>query len=504
MTSVQTTKTLNGAFSLATSGSARLDLFFKTVRGIDNTKLEELLEKSWQEDPLDTLRLIFYNRDCRGGKGERAIFRSSIRWLINTKGASHAVTNIELISEYGRWEDLLWFITKPQKKDDIVEPLDTMTEAVVKLFAKQLKEDKEAMEAGKPVTLAAKWAPSENCKHDKLSSATKLICNALDVNYAVYRKQYIAPLRGYIKVLERFMCSGDWSSIDYSKVPGCAMNKLKKAFAKRDPERFQEYKDKLQKKDPEDTKTKVNAATVEPHELVMQYMRSSAEDVIIEEQWKVILQRVAELGTLKDCLAICDVSGSMSGTYMSVSIALGLLIATLTREPFKNQIITFSSDPFFHEVKGDTLYEQVRNVSKMHWAMTTNFEKVFNMILEKAVQNKLPDDEMPKTLFVISDMQFDEANDKSGSYKTHYELLQQKYAQNGYSMPNIVFWNVSSSGSDVTNKASDPGVALLSGWSPSTLKSILNGKDFTPYGVLRTAIDDERYAKIKLSDTSSV
>jgi hypothetical protein len=477
-----------GSLSLSTSGNARVDLFFQTVRKIDEAHLGKLLEASWNEDPLDTLKLCFYNRDCRNGKGERKVFRDSMNWIIKNKGPSHFLANLELVSEYGRWEDLLWFIQKGNEE---------VSTAVANLFAEQLRKDKEAMKQGKSVSLCAKWAPTENCKHDKLNKAPKVICSALGVNYAVYRKEYLTPLRAHIKIVEAFMCAKEWEKIDYNKVPGVAMNKLKKAFLKNDKERFNEYQEKLKRGDKD---TKVNATTVEPHDLVRQYMHNnSSMDTIIEEQWKVIEQRVADLGTLKDCLVISDVSGSMSGTPMEVAIALGLLISSLTREPYKNQIITFSEYPQFHTVKGNTLNERVADVMKMSWGMTTNFQAVFDMILSRAIQNRVPAEEMPRRLFVISDMQFDVAG--GADFKTHYQIIQTKFTQAGYPLPQIVFWNVrSSSTQDFTNNATDQNVAMISGFSPSILKAVLNGKDFSPYGVLREAIDDERYKKVKLGE----
>jgi hypothetical protein len=501
-----------GSTSLSTSGNARVDLFFKTVRDIEVDHLERLLEASWKEDPLDTLKIAFYNRDCRGGKGERKIFRHSIHWIIKNH-PQHFLENIELVSEFGRWEDLLWFMTKPNDKQEDTTTLeaktlqvDDVTNTVAKLFAEQLIKDEKTMLEGKPVSICAKWAPSENLKHDKLSRAPKVICNAMNINYAVYRKKYLVPLRAYIKVVECYMCAKKWDQIDYSKVPSRAMNKLKKAFEKNDKRRFLEFKNKLRRGE-----TKVNSTQVEPHDLVRQYMgmtfnerteqlEGAKEDIIVEEQWKGIVERVKQYGSLKDSIVLADVSGSMNGTPMEVSIALGILISTLAREPFKGQIITFHEQPDFHTLEGDTLCEQVKNImSNMKWGGTTDFQAIFNLILDRAKNAGTGPDEMPKQLFVISDMQFDEA-DTGGEFKTHYQILQEKFSQAGYEMPKIVFWNVRASTSeDVTNNATDQGVAMISGFSPSILKTVLTGKQYTPYTVLRQAIDNERYSKIKLA-----
>ncbi|KAL0488868.1 developmentally-regulated protein with vWFA domain [Acrasis kona] len=408
-----------GSLAHSTSGSARVDLFFKTVRRISLESLHQLLENSWNEDPLDTLKLTFYNRDCRGGKGERQVFYESIKWIILNKGPEHLIANLDLLSDYGRWDDALWFLTpkkekstkRPAKKQKLdneqekkpedamvvdeapekVEPeltpeqkaiFDEVTEAVGQHFAKQLKADLEAMNSEskeKKVSLCAKWAPSENGKHDKKVGATKVICKALGINEATYRKTYLVPLRKYLHIIETPMCTEHFELIDYSKVPGVAMNKFKDIFSKKDAERFNQYKESLKKGE-----TKVNAATVEPHEVVRQFMyQTPDQETILEEQWKVILERVRSLGTLSKCLVVSDVSGSMSGTPMEVSVALGIMIAQLTSGPFNNHLITFSSEPKLHKMVGNTLNEQVKDVMAMEWGMSTDFQKVFDLVLQK-------------------------------------------------------------------------------------------------------------------------
>ncbi|EFC41010.1 predicted protein [Naegleria gruberi] len=456
--------------SNATTGSARLDLFFKAARGIEESFLLQLVEASWNENPLDTLKLIFQTRDCRGGKGEREIFHKCLNWLIDNH-PEDLLVNLELLPEYGRWEDLLRYINQEKGK---------IGETISKLFAEQLRKDYAAMHDGKPVTLCAKWAPTENCKHDKKFSAVKLIAKELGIKKAEYRKQYLSPLREYIKVVERYMCLKQWDAIDYSKVPGNAMNKLKKAFNKHDPERFAEYMKKLEKGE-----TKVNATTVEPHEIVAQFMYGQAQsetDQILESQWKEIVKRVQSLGNMDHALAVVDVSGSMSGT------------------PLKGKLISFHEDPQFCTINlNTTLRERAQEIMLMPWGMSTNFYKVFETILREAKQNKLTQDEMPTSIYVISDMQFASA---AGSSMSNLEYIKKSYAEAGYELPKLIFWNVNGNSRDfVSGNALENNVAMISGFSPSLLKAVLNGDDFTPFAIMMKAIQDERYSKIKLASS---
>lgn len=475
-----------GAVSRQSTSNLRLDLFFNTVRKIEEEHVVAMLEASWLEDPLDTLKIVFYIRDCRGGKGERAIFRTCIRWLISHH-KEHVLANVSLVTEYGRWEDLLWFL-------DVDDEVRTV---ILQLFAKQLKEDLANMQEGKPVTICAKWAPTEKGKHDSKFRVVSLLCRELGIDKKTYRKAYLGPLREYLKVVELFMCSKRWTEIDYNKVPSLAMNKLKKAFAKNDPERFLEWQQKLKRGDAD---TKVNASVIDPHTLVNQYISASVEeDTVIEEQWKEILLRVSELGTMSKALVLSDVSGSMYGDPMVVSIALGILISTLTQPPFQNLVLTFESTPRFFNVVGKSLREQVTSLQAAPWGGSTDLGKAFDAILDLAKRNAIPQKDMPEMLFIISDMQFDVI--EGYGKKTALDGIRQKYNKANYDMPKIVFWNVRASLNSTPAKSTDPDVALISGYSPSVMKSVLKGdvSDFTPYGIMRTAIDDERYEAIKLA-----
>lgn len=487
------TVTENGAVSLATTGMARVNLFFKMCRGMTEAQLAERLEASWTEDPLDTLKVVFQARDCRGGKGERLLFRQALSWLADREPAV-VLANMDVVPEYGRWEDLLWFI----------EFGDVFAARVAEMFADQLRKDRELMDKGEPCSLAAKWAPTEGRKHDKKTHAASLIRSKLECSPRQYRTHYLTPLRAYLRVVEGFMCKQEWSEIDYSKVPSVAMNRLKKAFKRNDEERFEAWKAALVSGT--DPKVKVNASQVFLHDLVRPYMGAHPEDVVTEKQWEAL---VAEGVALKDSIVLSDVSGSMYGTPMEVSIALGIFISEMTAEPFRNQVITFESCPRFFHLTGKSLYSRVKQLKSAPWGGTTDFQAVFNLILERAlgyeqtahgkakVRDAVPPEMMPKRLFVLSDMQFNIA-DAGGNFMTNYEVIKSKYAAAGYPMPAIVFWNLRGNTCDFPVNAMENGVSMVSGFSQDLLKAVVRGKDMSPYGTMRSAIDDERYDALKL------
>jgi hypothetical protein len=492
MSSSSTTTTMstmieneNGSISYSSSNSARLDLFFKTVRGIDSSELIRLIENAWKEDPLHTLKIIFYCRDCRGGKGERSIFYEASKWLIKNHKDTF-IKNIKLIPErFGRWSDLLEFMSCED---------ESVSEAIASLFANQLKQDVDMMNEGKPITLCAKWAPTERLSQDKKTKSVKKICKPLGVDKKTYRKEYLVPLRAYAKVIECYMSSKQWELIDYSHVPGVAMNRLKKAFAKNDPVRFEEYQNKLKSGD---KSVKVNATTLDPHTLVSQYMynKVTGVDTIIEEQWKEIVKRVETLGGMRHALVLSDVSGSMQGTPMEVSIAMGLLISELSLPPFRNLVLTFETDPKLHHVTGESLRERVSNLQDAPWGGSTNFQAAFDLILSRAQQHSLAPEDMPTQLYIISDMQFDVADRNA---RTHLQLIRDKFAQAGYEMPQIIFWNVRANTKDFPATTDDDGIAMIAGYSASLLKSVIDGEKFDPFSIVLKTITDKRYEDIEL------
>lgn len=477
--------TENGALSHAGSGDGRVDLFFKMCRGMKVDDLFTGLEGAWFESDLDTLKIVFQARDCRGGKGERDLFINAMEWMYR-EHKDVFKKNLKHVVEYGRWDDLL----KMAGFGDDVKIV------VCKEFADQLMKDLELLKAGGyGVSLCAKWAPTEGKKWDKKFGIVGVICSILDCDKRNYRTKYLSPLRDWLNIVEKFMCGGRWSAIDYSKVPSRAMMRLKGAFEKHDSVRFGEWKAGLAS-----GATKVNSSQIFPHELCLKYYNGGSEDVVTEEQWKAQVATARELGTFSKSLTICDVSGSMGcdgGIPMAVSIALGIMISELCDGEFNGTVITFSERPEFFKLDNrESLKKRCTRLSRAPWGGSTNFQAVFDMILSKAVKAKLMATDMPKTLFVISDMQFN----MCGGGGTNFDTVRAKYRAAGYQMPQIVFWNVHGRIQDSPVRINDKGVCLISGFSPAIMKSVLSADSdsFTPMGIMKTAIDDERYARLEV------
>lgn len=463
--------------------NGRLKMFFKATRDIDTATLHGFLEAAAKENLEDTVALAFYTRDCRGGKGERKLGRQMLQWL-KDKYPEALTKVLKLVPEYGRWDDMQllrgWSI-----------------------WAQQLKQDVSDMEAGKKVSLAAKWAPTEGGSSDRHQGGANALRLALgqDISWREYRKTYLAPLREYLKIVERLMCANQWPDINYNHVPSCAMKILKDAFERHDVDRFKVWKDGLKT-----GATKVNAKALFPHDLVKEALKGLKNDDVTEAQWKVLEDETQKLGIFGKSLVLSDVSGSMETGKtvipLHVSIALGILISRCCQAPWKDKVITFESNPTFVNLQGrlfnQSFYQRVATLKAAPWGGSTNFQAVFDLILRQAKDNQVHPKDMPERLFVLSDMQFDSAFRDGGNLFTNFEVMDRKYRLAGYVRPQIWFWNIAASTTpdEFPVTTNDQGTVMISGFSANILKSLLTLGQVDPVTALRATLDGERYKAV--------
>jgi hypothetical protein len=246
-------------------------------------------------------------------------------------------------------------------------------------------------------------------------------------------------------------------------------------------------------------KTTIAAGALLPHKIIKSLLYGYGGEVA-ELQWKRIIDDLLKKGKMKNCLAVCDVSGSMYGTPMEVSVALGLLVSELSEEPWKGKVITFSAEPRLHVIKGDNLKSKTEFVRYMDWGFNTDFQKVFDRILDVAVNGNLKEDQMIKRIFVFSDMEFDEAS--ANSWETDYQAITRKYSEKGYgsAVPQIVFWNLRDSKATPV-PSTQKGVALVSGFSKNLLTLFLDNEgDLSPEEAMEAAIAGPEYQKLAVLD----
>jgi hypothetical protein len=307
----------------------------------------------------------------------------------------------------------------------------------------------------------------------------------------MYRKT-LTSLRKHLRVVESLMCAGDWHRIDFAGVPSRAHHALKSAFRRHQPDRYASYLE-----DVASGKKTIKTQGVQPHELVQLYYsnpRRAPEDTT-EAMWTTMIAKLRAKGRLHRALALSDVSGSMEGIPMMVSIALGLIVSSLApaESPFYRQVMTFDTTPTLHRIPDDchTLCAQVASLRSAPWGGSTSLERAFQLILDTARNNNLPPDQLPRTLFIFSDMQFDQAagNGGSGWTRTLYDTMADAYRQAGYQLPQVVFWNLRGDTVDFPVYKDTPNVALVSGFSKDLLELFMDGEEgMSPMGILMHAI----------------
>lgn len=452
-------RTENGMQALQSSLSKTVDLFY--VAGASRGKdLAGMFEAAYQEDKDIALRMALWVRDIRGGAGERGMFRSFLLHIEKYHYADLLNTNfLSKIPEVGRWDDLLVFETPAVKK------------AVFKLIRSALIVDKNG--------LCAKWMPRKG----KIAIELR---NFLDLSPRSYRKLLV----DLTKVVESDMCANRWNQIEYSHVPSVAMSRYMKAFWKHSPERMNEYKESLVKGE-----TKINSSALYPYQII-KGLREYTNVEIADAQWNSLPNYIPENSSI---LPMVDVSGSMcvpvhnqkNVSVIDIALSLGLYCADKNTGDFKDLFLTFSTMPKMLHLKG-TLSNKMIQMQRSDWAMSTNLHAAFDEILRVAKSNSVPAKDMPKYLLILSDMQFDACvkNDDSA-----IKMIQRKYREAGYNIPAVIFWNLAARGSNVPVTFDAKGTALVSGFSPAIMKSIL-AADFetiSPVSIMLETLMCQRY-----------
>lgn len=477
-TEANRTYTENGAVTHATTYSDCLDLF-ATIGALRSASEQEIISRfqgAFAEDPDLAMKTLFFARDVRGGLGERKVFRVAMKWLADTAPAS-VRKNLSYIAEYGRWDDLLALMGTACEND------------ALNLIKNQLEKDYMAMDMGDDVSLLAKWLPSVNASNAQTVLYAKRIARFLGMTDAAYRKTLV-KLRERIRIIENSLRVKDYS-FDYSKQPSKAMYKYRKAFLRNDGDRYGEFMSKVSKGE-----AKLNAGTLTPYDIIAPFFEGKvggSERKAIDVTWN----SQTDFVNPENALVVIDGSGSMYAPLQprpaAVALSLGIYFAERNTGAFKNHFITFSENPKLVEIKGNDIYEKVNYCHKYNEVANTNIQKVFELILRAAVKNKVPQSEMPSTLYIISDMEFDYCT--KGADLTNFEYAKKIFAEAGYQLPRLVFWNVASRTKQQPVTRNAQGVALVSGCSPRIFGMLSSG-NLSPMGYMLDILSAERYAKI--------
>ncbi len=454
----QRSLTENGMAAHASSGSACLDLFYGATRGVN---IVPKFVAALAENHELALRIALWIRDARGGSGERQLFRDILSYLQDVS-VQDTVTLLNKASALGRWDDLLGL------KNPVVKG------HAFALIADALYHKNQ---------LCAKWLPRKGVEAAELRSFLRLT-----------PKQYRKLLVGLTNVVETQMCAKEWESINFSHVPSLAHARYKSAFS-RNSSAYATYVEALRNGD---SAVKVNAGAVYPYDVIKGFYSGLTADkrTVMEAQWASLPNYVGAASVLP----MIDVSGSMkcsagntgSLSCLDVAVSLGMYFADKNTGEFKDCFLTFSSAPELQKLSG-TISQKLDQLRTADWGMSTNLNSALDIVLKTALDNQVPNEEMPKTLIIFSDMQFNECTENSGD--TALEMMKKKYEVAGYSMPAVVFWNLNARYDNTPAKKSSTGVALVSGFSPAVASAILTAgvDELSPEKMMLRAVMVDRY-----------
>ena len=531
------------------------------VRGATHSTLYPLIKSCIEKgDVEDLFVLAFQTRDVRGGKGERDLFKLIYSYLLrNASTTKLAMDLLDLLPLYGCWRDLFTDGFSVNNQYDF-------RDRIVEITMRTLKTDEEALITDQPISLLAKWIPRENRNGPLASYIARKLYPGIpefSTRMRLYRKRIVA-LNRKIETTEIAMSGKYWSEIEPSKVPGRCLHKHMKAFLNenitgrqliRHPEsedrmdcrkNFQEHFAKAAKG--EDGATINGSKTLFPHELIKKIVKSICDEQQIDEvndpdqrnafiaQWNSMVTDAKEGGGLGRSITMCDFSGSMQGSGSNndipyyVSMAMGLLISEVTTDEFQDTMLTFDSTPKMHRLPKGTIFDRAKtiiNSMSLGQGTSTDFQKAMDLILAELKAKRCLPGKEPDNLIVLTDMNWDQAcgsNEssyytgnayrhivKTSSWQTHVEMIREAFKRagedlygegNGWKMPRIIIWNIASTSTDFHAQRDTPGVAMLSGWSPTLFKTLQSkGPDglepTTPMDMLRILLDDERYALIR-------
>ena len=473
------TYTENGALTYGSTMNHCLDLF-ATIGGMRRAESKEIITrfiKAYVENPDVAMRILFYARDIRGGLGERRVFRIILKYLCKAH-ASTVQKNLRWIVEMGRFDDLLVLMDTPCEK------------MAIDLLKEQLDKDTETLLAdGESISLLAKWLPSVNTSNAEQVRLARKLANAFGMTEREYRK-ILSALRRKINIIENHLRELDYS-FDYSKQPGKAMLKYRAAFLRHDGKRYQSFLDQVNCGE-----ATLHTNTLMPYEIIRPlytYEGMRGDTRALDTTWNAMEDYAGN----QNSLVVVDGSGSMYGVGdpapILIAHSLGLYFAEKNKGAFGGHFITFSETPQLVEVKGNSLAEKVEYMKTFCEVANTNLSAVFELILNTAVKNNIPQDELPERIIIVSDMEFDSC--ARGAQITNFEYAKRMFEAAGYALPKVVFWNVASRKLQLPVTCNEQGVTLVSGCSAKLFEQVM--ADATnPFAYMMEIINSERYEQI--------
>ena len=456
-------RTDNGMKAYSTTELALVNLFAQSGN-MRNQNIIPLFIDAFKENQILAMKLALYIRDIKEGQGNRKNFRDILFWL--TSSYKYNINNIDndikticnfinKIPELGRWDDL--FYVDESYKNIVFDLI------------------KKGLEDNNTCGLCAKWMPRQG----KVANAIR---NYLGIRLPKYYRQMLVEKT---KVVEQKLCAKLFNEVEYEHVPSLAFKRYTNTFKRHDNDRFQEFLKSVEKGE-----KKINAKAIYPFDVIKNLEN---DRIAADLQWKNLPDFLPNNSNI---LVICDDSGSMNGDWglptsmLNIAHSLAIYTSERLKSAFKDLFMTFSETPRWMNLSNyKTLYSKVKYCRQHSEVANTNINAAFDLILNTAIINNVKCEDMPKTLLIISDMQFDGCVEYDESA---IKMMKRKYKNAGYKLPNIVFWNLIGNTTNFPVTFNEKGCALISGFSPSILQ-YLGENILNPEQIMLKVLNNERY-----------
>lgn len=448
--------TYNGALTQKSTGQKNLDFFAISGSFGEHTSEETILnsfKEAYKESKILAIKNLFHLRDIHEGKGRRRAFRVIWDKFLN-KDLRKALA--PYLPDYGRYDDLV----------------ESNIDYVAYLIKKHMNGG-EVKNAG----LFFKWCPRNGSKLTEL-------CKILKMGKGELRRYIVSNS----DTIEQKICKNEFGQIDYSKLPSIAGFKYSELFRRKDEERYTKFLEEAKK-----NKELLKATNLTPADIYVKWERGILDNETIELFWKNLENVVGK--STKNFIPVCDVSGSMEGIPMNNSISLGVYLAENNNSPFKDFVVTFSEKPkFLYLDPAMSLAEKFELVSE-DVGYNTDLQKTFDVILKKAVDEKMKNEDMPEYVIIFSDMEFD--NPSINGTETNFEAIKRKYQEAGFNCPRLVFWNLNGREGNLQANFDENGVYQISGFSPKVISMLMKGEFKNSLNLMLEILNSERYAFVK-------